>query len=98
MKKKIFLYLLIIFHVWTIQASSLENRILIKVNNTIITVFDVEQEEKYLIVLNPNLNKIDQKKLQVLARDSILKEKIKEIELVKYYQIEKFLDDSNLKK
>jgi len=98
MKKKIFLYLLIIFHIWTIQASSLENRILIKVNNTIITVFDVKQEEKYLIVLNPNLKKIDQKRLKIIARDSILKEKIKEIELAKYFQIEKFLDDPNLKK
>ena len=98
MKKKIFLYLLIIFHVWTIQASSLENRILIKVNNTIITVFDVKQEEKYLIVLNPKLKKIDQKRLKIIARDSILKEKIKEIELAKYFQIEKFLDDPNLKK
>ena len=98
MKKKIFFYLLIVFHLCTKQVNSLENKIILKVNNRIITTFDVKQEEKYLIVLNKNLKKIDQNKLKILARDSILKEKIKEIELVKYYQIENVLDDENLTK
>ena len=98
MKKKIFFSLLIIFHLCTKQVNSFENKILFKVNNEIITTLDVKQEEKYLIILNENLKKIDQNKLSILARDSIMKEKIKEIELVKYYQIEKVLDDKNLKK
>ena len=59
---------------------------------------DVYQEEKYLIVLNQNLKKIDKDKLKTLAIDSIIKEKIKEIELVKYYKIESVLDDNNLTK
>jgi peptidyl-prolyl cis-trans isomerase SurA len=98
MKKKLFLYLLIVFQLCTKPVSSLENKIIFKINDKIITTFDVKQEEKYLIVLNPKLNKIDQNKLEVLATDSIIKEKIKEIELIKYYQIEKILDDTNLKK
>ena len=98
MKKKIFFYLLIVFHLCTKQASSLENKIILKISNEIITTFDVEQEESYLIVLNPKLKKLDQNKLKNLATDSIVKEKIKEIELIKYYQIEKVLDDANLKK
>ena len=98
MKKKIFFYLLIVFHLCTKQASSLENKIILKISNEIITTFDVEQEESYLIVLNPKLKKLDQNKLKNLATDSIVKEKIKEIELIKYYQIEKALDDANLKK
>ena len=98
MKKKIFLYLLIVFQLCSKQVSSLENKIILKINNKIITTFDIKQEEKYLIVLNPKLKKIDQNKLKVLATDSIVKEKIKEIELIKYYQIEKVLDDTNLKK
>ena len=98
MKKKLFLYLLIIFQLCTKPVSSLENKIIFKINDKIITTFDVKQEEKYLIVLNPKLNKIDQNKLEVLATDSIIKEKIKEIELIKYFQIEKVLDDTNLKK
>ena len=98
MKKKIFLYLLIVFQVYTGQAISLENKIILKIDDKIITTFDVEQEEKYLKVLNPKLNKVDQNKLKVLATDSIINEKIKEIELIKYYKIDSVLDDVNLKK
>ena len=98
MKKKIFFYLIIVFHLCTKQVNSLENRIILKVNDNIITSIDVIQEEKYLKVLNQKLKKIDQNKLKNLAIESIIREKIKEIELVKYYQIEKFLEDTNLKR
>jgi len=97
MKKIIFYYVLIFFFLCGIQVSSMENKIILKVNNSIITTFDIKQEEKYLVVLNSNLKKIDQNKLKLLAIDSIVKEKIKEIELKKYYKIEKVLDDNNLK-
>jgi peptidyl-prolyl cis-trans isomerase SurA len=98
MKKKIFLYLLIVFQLYIEQAISLENKIILKIDDKIITTFDVKQEEKYLKVLNPKLNKVDQNKLKVLAKDSVVKEKIKEIELIKYYKIDSVLDDINLKK
>ena len=98
MEKKIFIYLLIIFHLCIKHANSLENKIIFKINNEIITTFDVSQEQKYLKVLNQNLKKLDQNKLKSLATDSLIKEKIKEIELVKYYQIEKALNDRNLEK
>jgi len=98
MKIKIFFYILFIFQLCSQQVYSLENRIVLKVNNKIITAFDIKQEEKYLIVLNQNLRKIDQNKLKNLATNSIIKEKIKEIELIKYYQIEKALEEENLKK
>jgi peptidyl-prolyl cis-trans isomerase SurA len=98
MKKKIFFYLIIIFHLCTKQVNSLENRIILKVNDNIITSIDVVQEEKYLKVLNQKLKKIDKNKLKAIAIESVVKEKIKEIELVKYYQIEKVLGDTNLKR
>ena len=97
MKKKIFLYLLIIFLLFTKQVISFENKIIFKINDKIITTFDVMQEEKYLIILNPKLSKIDQNRLKVLATDSIINEKIKEIELIKYFKIDSVLDDVNLK-
>ena len=97
MKKKIFLYFFIIFQLCTKQLFGLENKIIYKINDKFITTFDVIQEERYLKILNPNLNKIDKNKLKVLVIDSIIKEKIKEIELNKYYQIEKALDETNLK-
>ena len=98
MKKRFFFYLLIIFHLFIKQVNSLENKIILKINNNIITTFDVKQEEKYLKVLNQNLEKINRNKIKILATDSIVTEKIKEIELLKYYQVNKALDDPNLKK
>ena len=96
MKKRFFFLLLIIFHLLIKQGNSLENKIVLKINNKIITTFDVNQEEKYLTVLNQNLEKVDRNKIKILATDSIVTEKIKEIELVKYYQIDTALDDPNL--
>ena len=64
MKKKLFFYSLIIFSLCIKQVASLENIILFKINNLIITTIDVKQEEKYLIVLNQNLKKIDKNKLK----------------------------------
>jgi peptidyl-prolyl cis-trans isomerase SurA len=98
MKKKIFFYLLIIIYLFSGQANGLENKIILKVNDKIITTFDLKQEETYLVILNKNLKKIEKSKLKNLTIDSIIKEKIKEIELNKYYQIDKVLDDANLKK
>ena len=71
MKKKIFFYILILFHLCTKQVNSLENKIILKVNNRIITTFDIIQETSYLTVLNQNLKKIDQSRLKSLAIDSI---------------------------
>jgi len=97
MKKKIIFYILIISYLCLKQVSSIENKIIIKVNNEIITSFDLEQEEKYLLVLNQSLKKIGKNKLKILATDSIIKEKIKEIELIKFFQIESALEDPILR-
>ena len=98
MKKKIIFYILIISYICLKQVSSIENKIIIKVNNEIITSFDLEQEEKYLVVLNQSLKKIDKNQLKNLATDSIIKEKIKEIELIKFFQLESALEDPILSK
>jgi peptidyl-prolyl cis-trans isomerase SurA len=96
MKKKITFYIIIILYLCITKVNSLENIIVFKIDNKIITTIDIKQEEKYLIVLNQNLKKIDKNKLKILAIDSIIKEKIKEIELVKYYKIDNILSDANL--
>ena len=67
MKKKIFFYILIIFHLCTKQVNSLENKIILKVNNKIVTAFDITQETKYLLSLNPKLKTISKDELKVLA-------------------------------
>ena len=97
MKKKIY-YLLIFFYLSIYQSFALENKIIYKINNEIVTSYDLKLEEKYLGILNTKLKKIDNLQLKKIAKDSILKEKIKEIELNKYYSLKNSLEDPNLKK
>ena len=65
-------------------ASSIENKILFKVNNEIITSIDLYNEIKYLKALNPNLKNLESNKMLEIAKNSLLREKIKEIEISKY--------------
>lgn len=58
-----------------------------KVNNEIITNIDIEDEATYLIALNNNLTKLDDRKIRQIAAESILREKIKKIELIKYFEL-----------
>ena len=65
-------------------ASSIENKILFTVNNEIITSIDINNEIKYLKALNPNLKNLESNKMLEIAKNSLLREKIKEIEISKY--------------
>jgi peptidyl-prolyl cis-trans isomerase SurA len=58
-----------------------------KVNNEIITNIDVENESRYLMALNTQLRNLDEKKIISIAKDSIIKETIKKIELQKYFKL-----------
>ena len=63
---------------------AIENKILLKVNNEIITSVDIFNEAKYLKALNVNLNNIDDKEIVEIAKTSLLREKIKELEISNY--------------
>lgn len=58
-------------------AFAIESKIIVKVNNSIITNLDVLNEEKYLKLLNPNLSLLDENKMNSVAKQSLIKEKIK---------------------
>ena len=66
-----------------------ENKVflLYKVNNAIITNIDIEYEKKYLIALNNQLNELNKQKMNSIAINSLIREKIKIIELTKYYKL-----------
>ncbi len=88
MKLKIFLnkfnliiFLLIIFFN---NAYSIENKIILKIDNEIITTLDIENEKNYLRALNPNIKNLDKKNLNSIAKNSLIREKIKENEILKY--------------
>ena len=61
-----------------------ENKILIKVNNKIITTVDILNEIKFLSFINKDFEKIEKKQQIQIAKNSLVKEKIKSIELLKF--------------
>ena len=62
--------------------------IVYKVNNQIITNKDVEKERQYLISLNNRLKELDEARILEVSKESALREKIKKIELEKYFNFE----------
>ena len=90
MTKIKFILSLIILLTLSIKSHSNENvYIVYKVNNQIITNADIEKEYKYLITLNNQLKSLDKVRLIKLSKESALREKIKKIELAKYFDIKK---------
>ena len=60
--------------------------IVAKVNEEIITNLDVDFEKRYLVSLNPNLKKLDKKRITEYAKDSLINERIKKIEIQKRFE------------
>ena len=90
MKKFIFFFLILIFS-FNYNIKAKEIKILYKLENEIITNQDLISELNYLIALNNNLKSLEKRKLNQIAINSIIKEKIKYLELIKYFKI----DDNN---
>ena len=61
--------------------------IVAKINEEIITNLDVDFEKRYLISLNPNLKKLDKNRISEYAKDSLINERIKKIEIEKRFKI-----------
>ena len=85
--KKIFLLLTVYFLFTSFSFSNIDLRILMKINNEIITTYDVEKEKNYLLALNPNLKEIDENQLISIAKKSLTKEIIRKIEILKYKEL-----------
>ena len=76
---------------------AIENKILFKVNNEIITSIDILTELKYLGIINKDLKKTTKNQSFEIVKRSLIREKIKEIELKKVLKEikveEKFLNN-----
>ena len=89
MQKKSFIFikkrflLLIFFLLVQTNVFAFENEIIVKVDNKIITKIDIKNEAKYLSSLNPNLKNLNESDLFQIAKSSLIREKIKEIEISK---------------
>ncbi len=63
-----------------------EISIIYTVDNVPVTSNEIENEISYLKIVNKNLNNLEDEALVVYASKSILKEKIKELEVSKFYK------------
>ena len=79
------IFLVFIFFIFNTNSNSLENKILVKIENQIITSLDVNNEYKYLVALNPSLKNSSKEDVIKLSKRSILQEKIKKIEIDKNF-------------
>ena len=69
----------------TNKVNAIENKILIKVDNQIITSVDILNKINYLNLLNDDFKKFEDEQIFELAKNALIKEKVREIELNKYF-------------
>ena len=82
---KIFIFLYILFLLPS-QILSFENKILFKIDNNIITTVDILNEIKYLKLLNQDFESFEKDKIYKIAKNSIIRDIIKENDLKKYFK------------
>ena len=83
-----FFSIFILFFAICPKALSIESKIVVKIDNKIVTNIDINNEANYLKVLNPKLKRLDKNKIFTVAKMSLIREKIKEIEILKFNQKE----------
>tara|TARA_B100001057_G_scaffold277578_1_gene277871 strand:+ start:5168 stop:6103 length:936 start_codon:yes stop_codon:yes gene_type:complete len=67
--------------------SKINLQIIMKINDQIVTSYDLEKESNYLLALNPKLREISKKNLLEIAKKSIIKEMIRKSEIIKYTEL-----------
>ena len=95
-KLKVFFLLLSLILYFQI-LNAIENKILFKIDNEIITTLDIYEEIKFLKAFNPETNNLDENELFEISKNSIQKNIIKKIELNKFVE-ELKVDDKFLSK
>ena len=86
---KIIFLLFIILTFFNKASNSSTVKIIAKIDNQIITNIDIDKENRYLAALNQNISKLDSNEQFKIAKDSVLREKIKKNELLKFIELNK---------
>ena len=82
-RNRFFYFLIIIF--FSVNIS--EYKIILKLDNEIITNIDVYNEIKFLKIFNPNINKLSENEIFELSKNSLIKQKIKIRETKKFFSV-----------
>ena len=85
--RRFIIFIYIFFSLINICYSKIQMKIIMKIDNEIITSHDIEKEINYLTALNPGLNQIDKDELLLIAKRSSIKEFIKKKEIQKYREL-----------
>ena len=83
MSLKNLINIIIIFFCLLSFSEANELKIKVKINNEIITNIDIENEKKYLLLLNDKLNQLSKRDFSILAKNSLIKEIVKKKEINK---------------
>ena len=83
---KIVFYIFFYLLTFSNSVTSYENKILVKVNNEIITTVDLLNEIQYLTLFNQNYKAFNEEQMIELSKNSLIREKIKKIELDKNFK------------
>ena len=90
-------YLLIFFLCFIFnKAHSIETKIIHNIQNEIITNIDIKNEFRYLVSLNSNLKKLNKEKILSISNESVIRERIKKIEILKNYKEVKITEEYSL--
>ena len=92
MKNALISFFVYIF-ILSLNVFANEIKIEYKIDNQIITNIDINNEIRYLQSLNRNLETLSKKKINEIALNSIIQEKVKYIELSKYFNLKQKDDE-----
>ena len=81
------IYFVLILNLVFLETTYSEIFIVAKINEEIITNLDLDFEKKYLVSLNPNLKKLDKNRITEYAKNSLINERVKKIEINKRAEI-----------
>ncbi len=94
--KKLIKFLIIFLNIFLVSTdlfASQKIQILYKVNNSIVTNVDINNELNYLVSLNTKLKDLGKNEVSEIAKESLIRERIKLNEIKKFFLLEKYEND-----
>ena len=86
MNKNLIISLILLLAFYSNNLLAFENKILLKIDNEIVTTIDIAKEIEYLKTINKEINTLEKNKIIEIAKNSIVRDKIKKISLEKIFE------------
>ncbi|MDB9815523.1 hypothetical protein OAB89_03465, partial [Candidatus Pelagibacter sp.] len=93
MISKRIIFIIILIFIFQKNTYGIENKILFKIDNKIITSVDIFDHINYLSIINPDIKKLDKNTIFEISKNSLIRYKIKEIEIFKRFKKLEFKDE-----